>query len=50
MDFDVQARYQLLCRVGQTQSALSNAQELSAELNQLNKIINIDFHNKILIV
>lgn len=42
MDFDVQARYQLLCRVGQTQSALSNAQELSAELNQLNKIINID--------
>ena len=42
MDFDVQARYQLLCRVGQTRSALSNAQELSAELNQLNKIINID--------
>ena len=38
MDFDVQARYQLLCRVGQTQSALSNAQELSAELTNSIKL------------
>ena len=41
-DFDIQARYQLFCRVGQTQSAHPNTQTLLAELNQLNTIINTD--------